>query len=177
MTKMSNPFAFEGMSPTLGRGVWVAPGAQVMGDVVLGDGVNVWYNAVLRGDVHQIRVGDRTNIQDLSMLHVTSGQHPCIVGDDVTVGHRAILHGCSVDHGCLIGMGAIILDGAHIGEFSLIGAGALIAPGKQIPPRSVIMGAPGKIVRQVTDEEVEGFLASARHYVGLAERHQKSLSA
>ena len=164
-------YAFEGKMPVLGADAWVAPGAQVMGDVELGESANVWHNAVLRGDVHQIRVGARTNMQDLSMLHVTTGQHPCVVGHDVTVGHRAILHGCTVERGCLIGMGAIVLDGGVIGEFSLIGAGALVPPGKRIPPRSVVMGAPGKIVRQVTDEEVEAFLESAKHYVALASRH------
>lgn len=173
---MSDIFGFEGTLPILGEGAWVAPGAQVMGDVVLGDGANIWYNAVLRGDVHSIRVGARTNIQDLSVLHVTSGQFACLVGDDVTVGHRAVLHGCTVERGCLIGMGAIVLDGAVVGEFSLIGAGALVAPGKVIPPRSVVMGSPGKIVRQVTDAEVDGFLASAAHYVTLAQRHRASLN-
>ncbi len=170
-------FDFEGKSPLIGERAWVAPGAQVMGDVELGEGANIWYGSVLRGDVHQIRVGARTNIQDLSVIHITSHEFGTYIGDDVTVGHRAILHGCTVERGCLIGMGAIILDGAHIGEFSLIGAGALISPGKKIPPRSVVLGAPGRIVRQVTDEEVEGFLLSAKHYVELAERHRLSATS
>lgn len=167
-------FSFEGKSPVLGDGAWVAPNAQVMGDVELGEGANIWYGAVLRGDVHQIRIGARTNIQDLSVVHITSNEFGTYIGDDVTVGHRAILHGCTVERGSLIGLGAIILDGAHIGEFSLIGAGALISPGKKIPPRSVVLGSPGRIVRQVSDEEVEGFLLSAKHYVELAERHRLS---
>lgn len=173
---MSELLAYNGILPTLGEGAWVAPGARVMGDVELGAGANVWYNAVLRGDVHSIRVGARTNIQDLVMLHVVSGRFGCIVGEDVTVGHSAVLHGCTIGRGCLIGMGAIVLDGAQIGEFSLVGAGALVAPGKVIPPRSVVMGSPGKVVRQVTDEEVESFLHSAVHYMALAERHRASLN-
>lgn len=173
---MSELLPYEGIFPTLGAGAWVAPGARVVGDVELGPDANVWYNAVLRGDVQSIRVGARTNIQDLVMLHVVSNRFGCILGDDVTVGHSAVLHGCTIERGCLIGMGAIVLDGAHVGEFCLIGAGALVAPGKVIPPRSVVMGSPGKIVRQVTDDEVASFLHSAVHYVQLAQRHQKSIS-
>lgn len=165
---------FEGVIPTIGTDAFVAPGATVLGDVDLGPQASVWYGAVLRGDVFPIRVGARSNIQDLSVLHVTSGLHPTNIAEDVTVGHRAILHGCSVERGCLIGMGAIVLDAVEIGEFCLIGAGALVAPGKVIPARSVVLGNPGRIVRQVTDEECESFLASAAHYVELAERHRRS---
>lgn len=147
-----------------------------MGDVHLGDGANVWYGSVLRGDVMPIRVGARTNIQDLTVVHVTSGEYPTHIGHDVTVGHRAIIHGCTVGDFCLIGMGAILLDGAEIGDYSLIGAGAVVTPGTKIPPGSLVLGSPGRVVRQVSDEEREGFVDSARHYVELARRHRASLS-
>ena len=137
---------FEGAWPTLGSGAFIAPSAQVIGRVSLGESASVWYQSVLRGDSLPIRVGARTNIQDLSVLHVTGPDHPCVIGEDVTVGHRAIIHGCTVQDRCLIGMGAILLDGCVIEAECLIGAGALIPPGKRIPSRSVVMGAPGKIV-------------------------------
>lgn len=166
--------AFEGQRPRLGRGAWVAPSADVMGDVELGDDASVWYGAVLRGDVMPIRVGARTNIQDLTVVHVTSGQFPTTIGDDVTVGHRAILHGCTVDHYCLIGMGAIILDGAHVEPYCLVGAGALVTPGTRIPEGSLVLGAPAKVIRPVTDDDRRAFEASAAHYVELARRHAAS---
>jgi carbonic anhydrase/acetyltransferase-like protein (isoleucine patch superfamily) len=166
---------FEGILPTLAPGAWVAPSASVIGDVVLGQDASVWYGSVLRGDVHHIRVGARSNIQDLSMLHVRSHQFGCIVGEDVTVGHHVVLHGCTIGDGCLIGMGAIILDGATIGDGCLIAAGALIPPGMHVPPRSVVMGSPGKIKREVSDEEQAGFRESAAHYVRLMQRHIASL--
>jgi gamma-carbonic anhydrase len=166
---------FEGILPTLAPGAWVAPGASVIGDVWLGQDASVWYGCVLRGDVHHIRIGARTNIQDLSMLHVRSHTHGCIVGDDVTVGHNVVLHGCTIGDGCLIGMGAIILDGAHIEAGCLVAAGALIPPGMHVPAGSVVMGSPAKIKRQVSEEERAGFLDSAAHYVQLMRRHTASL--
>ncbi len=166
---------FEGTFPRCGPGAFVAPGAAVIGDVVLGEDASVWFNAVIRGDVFPIRIGDRTNIQDGAILHVTSGVHATTVGDDVTVGHGAIVHGCTIEDRCLIGMGSVILDGAHIGEGSLIAAGAVVPPGMQVPPGSVVMGSPGKIRRQTTDAEKAGFLMSAAHYVELARRHARPL--
>jgi carbonic anhydrase/acetyltransferase-like protein (isoleucine patch superfamily) len=162
---------FEGTQPVLGNGAWVAPGAHVMGDVVLGADASVWYNSVVRGDVHRIRIGARTNIQDLSLVHIDTGTAPTHIGDDVTVGHKAIIHGCTIEDRCLIGMGAIILSGAHIAEECLVGAGSLVPPGKSYPRRSLLMGSPARVVREVTDEEVEAFLESARHYAELAKRH------
>lgn len=158
----------------LGEGAWVAPGADVIGDVTLGEDANVWYGSVLRGDVMPIEIGARTNIQDLCVLHVTSGEASTTVGPDVTVGHRAILHGCTVEHHCLIGMGAILLDNVQVGAYSLIGAGALLTPGSVVPAGSVVLGAPGKVVRQVTDDERRHFEESAHHYVELARRHRDS---
>ena len=165
---MSEILSYKGILPTLGQDAYVAPGARVIGDVVLGDGASVWFNSVVRGDVMPIRIGARTNIQDLSVLHVSSDTFATTIGDDVTVGHRAIIHGCTIEDRCLIGMGAIILDGAHIEEGCLIAAGALVPPGVRVPAGSMYMGAPGKVRRQVSPEELEGFLESAKHYSELA---------
>jgi carbonic anhydrase/acetyltransferase-like protein (isoleucine patch superfamily) len=151
--------------------VFIAPGAVVLGDVHLGRDVGVWYNAVVRGDAERISVGDGTNIQDLAMLHADPG-FPCVVGDRVTVGHRAILHGCRVEDDCLIGMGAILLNGVRIGRGSVVGAGALLAEGKVIPPGSLVLGAPGRVLREV-DEPMRGRIEHAwRHYVEQARRHR-----
>lgn len=171
---MSGVRSYDGIAPQLAAGVWVAPSADVVGEVILGEDVNIWYGAVLRGDVAPIVVGARSNIQDLAMVHATKGVSRTIVGADVTVGHGAILHGCRIADFCLIGMGAIVLDNVEVGEYCLIGAGALLAPGKKIPPGSVVMGNPGRIVREVTDAERRQFEASARHYVEYARRHAAS---
>lgn len=162
---------FEGTSPDLGDGAFIAEGARVIGDVTLGAEANVWYNCVLRGDVCPIEIGARTNIQDLTVIHVTSGKYGTHVGPDVTVGHRAILHGCTVERESLIGMGATLLDGVHVEEGCLIGAGALLTPGTRVPAGSLVLGSPGKVVREVTEEERESFRERAGHYVDLARRH------
>lgn len=177
MTTEAGISSYAGMTPEIHERAWVAPGAFVIGDVYLGEGASVWYQCVVRGDVHSIHIGARTNIQDLTMIHVTTDKHATYVGEDVTVGHRAILHGCKVGDRALVGMGAIVLDGAEVGAGSLVGAGALVTPGTVIPPRSVVLGSPGKVVREVTDEEYEDFLRSARHYEKLAERHRRELSS
>lgn len=169
---MERVLPFGGKIPELGDGVFIARGAQIIGDVTLGDQASVWFNAVLRGDVMPITIGPRTNIQDLSVVHVTSHTHPTHIGADVTVGHRAILHGCTVEDACLIGMGATLLDGAHIEPGCLIAAGALIPPGMRVPAHSLVMGAPGKIRREVTPEERQRFLDSAAHYVELASSYR-----
>ena len=159
-------------SPSLGRDVFVAPTATVMGKVTLGDESSIWYGSVLRGDVGSIHIGARTNIQDLSLIHVTTNLHDAWIGDDVTVGHRVILHGCTVKAGALIGMGAVILDGAVIGEGSLIGAGALITPRTEIPPGSLVLGSPGKVVKTLGEKEQRELADSAKHYVEIAKRHR-----
>jgi gamma-carbonic anhydrase len=158
---------FLGRHPDLHPSAWVAPSAIVAGDVTLGEGASVWYGASLRGDVHYIRVGDRSNVQDNAVLHVSRETHPCVLGEDVTVGHSAVVHGCTVEDGCLIGMGAVVLDGAVIGAGSTVGAGALVTGGTQVPPRSLVLGAPARVVRGLTDEEVAANLANAAHYVRL----------
>ncbi len=146
---------------------FISSHSTVTGDVSLGRDSSVWHNATLRGDIAPIKVGARTNIQDGAVLHVANDL-PCLVGADVTVGHGAIVHGCKVGDRCLIGMGAILLNGAEIGEESIIGAGALVTEGKKIPPRSLVLGNPGKITRQVTDDEVRKIIESAATYCALA---------
>jgi carbonic anhydrase/acetyltransferase-like protein (isoleucine patch superfamily) len=150
---------------------FIARGAIVLGDVRLGPNSSVWYNSVIRGDTERIEVGEGSNIQDLSMLHADPG-FPCRVGCRVSVGHRAILHGCTVEDDCLIGMGAILLNGVKVGACSVVGAGAVLPEGLIVPPGSVVIGVPGKIVRAV-DEAMRGRIDHTwRHYVELARRHQ-----
>ncbi len=168
--------SFEGHTPALERDVFVAPGAVVLGQVTCGEGSSVWYNTVLRADVAPIRIGARTNIQDLSMVHVTSGGPGTRIGDDVTIGHRAIVHGCTVEDGCLIGMGAVVMDDVVVGRESIVGAGALVTQGTVIPPRSMVLGSPAKVRRTLTDDEVAGLYRSATHYVATAARHRGALS-
>lgn len=145
--------------------VYVDPGAQIIGDVVIGAHSSVWCNAVVRGDVNVIRIGARTNVQDLAMLHVTRRTAPLSIGDEVTIGHAAILHGCTVKNRCLIGMGAIVMDGAVIGEESIVGAGALVTEGTVIPPRSLAVGAPAAVRRALRAEEIAFLAESAANYV------------
>ncbi len=146
---------------------WVAPNATLVGRVRLGAQASVWFGAVLRGDVEPITIGAGTNIQDLCCLHSDPG-YPCTLGERVTVGHGAIVHGAVIEDEVLIGMGAILLNGAHIGQHAIIGAGALIAEGKVIPPRSLVVGTPGRIIRDLTDEEVERICRGAQHYIDAA---------
>lgn len=164
---------FLGKKPTLGNQVFIAPGAQVLGDVHLGDASSVWFNTVLRADINRIVVGHHTNIQDNSVLHL-SDDYPCVLGNYVTVGHRAIVHACAVGDEVLVGMGSIILDGAVIGAQSLIGAGALVTQGMQVPPGSLVLGSPGKVVRQLTDREKQRNRDIAHKYVRMAAHYLKT---
>ncbi len=170
---------FKEWSPKLDKNVWIAQGASVIGRVEMGEDSAIWFGCVIRGDVHHIKIGARTNIQDLSMVHVThhkkpdeSDGNPTIIGDDVTVGHRVMLHGCTIEDACLIGMSATILDGAVIGKESIVGAGSLVTKNKQFPPRSLIMGSPAKVVRELTDAEVAELYASAQRYVAFKNEYQ-----
>ncbi len=151
--------------------VFVADGARVTGDVRLGDQVSIWFNAVLRGDINFIQIGDRTNIQDNCVCHLEN-DIPCIVGSDVTVGHNAILHGCTVEDGCLIGMGAIVLNGARIGKGSIIGAGAVVKEHMVVPPGSLVVGIPGKIIRDCGPGSYDNNVKWAAKYVALAKQHK-----
>ena len=159
---------FGGKTPRLGSGVFVADTAVVTGDVELADGVNVWFGSVLRGDVGWIRVGARTNIQDLSMLHMSHAISNAEIGEDVTVGHGVIIHGAIIGSGALIGMGSILLDNAEIGEEALVAAGTLVTKGTKVPPRHLIRGNPGKVVRELEPEEWKAGRELAARYVELA---------
>jgi len=163
---------FLGAKPKLGRDVYIAPNAVVMGDVTLGDQSSVWYNAVLRADINRIVIGHHTNVQDNSVLHLAD-EYPCVLGNYVTVGHGAIVHACTVQDEVLVGMGAILLDGVVVGEQSIIGARALVTQGTQIPPGSMVMGAPAKIVRPLTPEERADLKGWADKYVHVAAHYLK----
>ena len=158
--------SFQDFTPQIHPSARLAETAAVIGDVALEENVTIWYGAVLRGDVGPIRIGRGSNIQDNCTVHCAVDV-PTVVGENVVVGHGAILHSCTVGDGCLIGMGAILLDGCVIGEGSVIAAGALVPPGKSIPPRSLVMGVPGRVVRQVTEEECAANLVNARRYTAL----------
>ncbi len=159
-----------------GSPAFVAPSAAVSGEVSLGRDCSLWHNTTLRGDLAPIAVGARSNIQDGAVLHVET-THPCIVGEDVTVGHGAIVHGCRIGDRCLIGMGAIILNGAEIGDECIVGAGALVTEGKKIPPRSLVLGMPAKVARSIGDEEVAKILENAASYLRLARRAREEAGA
>ncbi|CAA9454045.1 MAG: Carbonic anhydrase, gamma class [uncultured Rubrobacteraceae bacterium] len=160
--------------PEVAPSAFVAPGAYVVGKVRLGEESSVWYGAVLRGDTEPIRIGARTNIQDGCVLHADPG-YPATIGDDCVVGHRAVLHGCEIGAGSLIGMSATILNGAKIGEGSIVAAGALVPEGKEFPARSLIIGAPAKRIREVSEEQTEDIVRGVRTYVERAAEHRESL--
>ena len=169
--------AFSGTLPSLGARVYVDPGAHVIGDVVLGDDVSIWPGAVLRGDVHYIRVGARSNIQDGAVVHVTHdgpyspGGTPTLIGADVTVGHGALLHACTVEDACLVGMHATLLDGCVVRRHGFVGASALVSPGKVVGPGELWLGNPARLVRRLSDVEIEALYYSAKNYVDLKDRY------
>lgn len=156
---------FDGRSPQIDPSAYVQASAQIIGDVVLGAQSSVWFNVVMRGDVHPIRIGARTNIQDNSTVHVTGGRWATIVGDDVTVGHAAVLHGCRIGDRCLVGIGAIVMDDVEVGDDCLIAAGSLVTPGTKIPPGSLVMGSPAKVARPLRSDELASLKQSALNYI------------
>jgi len=162
-------------SPRIGEGAWVADSAQLIGRVALGEQASVWFNAVLRGDNEWITLGARTNIQESSVLHTDMG-FPLVLGDDVTVGHQVMLHGCTVGDGSLIGIQSVVLNGAKIGRQCLVGAGSVVTEGKEIPDGSLIFGSPAKLVRVLSEEQRLRLMASAAHYVQNAARYRQSLA-
>ena len=168
-------YRIGGKSPRIDPAAWIAPNATVIGDVHLAAGSSIWWNAVLRGDNDTISIGENTNVQDGSVMHTDQGT-PLTLGRDITVGHMVMLHGCTVGDGSLIGIGSIVLNRAIIGRNCLIGANSLIPEGKTIPDRSLVMGSPGKVVRELTDDEVAHLLAAARHYVDNALRYRGELA-
>ena len=164
--------SFQGILPTISKDVFVAPSADIIGDVVIGENSSIWFGAVIRGDVNFIKIGKNTSIQDLCMVHVThftledkSDGAPTMIGDNVTVGHCVTLHGCTIEDACLIGMSSTILDGAVIGKESIVAAGSLVTKNKIFPPRSMIMGNPAKWVRELRDDEVASLYQSADNYI------------
>ena len=156
---------FRGVYPQIQDSAYVDASAQVIGDVHIGEQSSIWCNAVLRGDMYYIRIGDRSNVQDNCVIHTRTGSHPTILEDEVTVGHSVTLHGCYVERGALIGIGSIVLDDARVGAQSLIAAGSLISPGTIIPPRSLVLGIPARVKRPLTDEEVIGLDTFWKNYV------------
>jgi gamma-carbonic anhydrase len=164
--------AFQGTVPQIHAEAFIEQSAQVIGDVVIGAQSSVWFYSVIRGDVNYIRIGERTNIQDCCMVHVTLNKFPTFIGSDTTVGHRALIHGAKVGDHCLIGMGAILLDGVEIGDYSLVGAGAVVPPGMKVPPRTLVMGVPAKVVRAMTEEDIERIKHQGLEYLSLAKRYQ-----
>ena len=163
---------YRGVAPRLHDTVLVMEGGTVIGDVEIGEGSSIWPGVVVRGDVHHVRIGARTNLQDGAVVHVTTDRHPAQIGDDVTVGHRAVLHGCTVKDRCLVGIGAVVLDGAVVGPDALVGAGALVTPGTVVPPGSMFLGSPARAKRPLTDEERAALRETAAHYVELAARYR-----
>jgi len=155
---------YKGKWPKFGQGVYIAEGAQIVGDVEIGDHSSVWYNCVIRGDVDIVRIGTHTNIQDGSIGHVMKNECPLILHDYVTIGHGVMLHGCTVESHCLIGMRATLLNNVVVGEHSIVGAGALLTEGTRIPPRSLVLGMPAKVKRALTEEEVQSIDEYARRY-------------
>ena len=174
-----NIITFEGMTPKIGQKSWVHSSSTIIGDVELGEDVSIWPGVVIRADVNRVVIGDRTNIQDGSIIHVTNpganppDGYPTIIGNDVTVGHGAMLHGCTIGDGVLIGMRAILLDGSRVESHSILGAGALLAPGKVVRSGEVWVGAPARRIKVLSEEEIEGLYLSAKQYVTLKDRYLK----
>jgi carbonic anhydrase/acetyltransferase-like protein (isoleucine patch superfamily) len=164
---------YGGRAPRIDPAAFAVEGSTILGDVEIGPGASIWFGVVVRGDVNAVRIGARTNVQDLTVIHVTGGTHPTVVGDEVTIGHRAVLHGCTVHDRCLIGIGAIVLDGAVVGPESMVGAGALVPPGMVVPPRTRVLGSPARVKRPLTEAEVEHLRASADRYAGYAAQYRR----
>lgn len=169
-------FHYKKSYPELGSDVFVASGAKLIGDVKIDIGSSVWYNCVIRGDIHYIKIGKDTNIQDGSVLHVTYDKHPLNIGDYVTVGHNVTLHGCTINNSCLIGMGSVLLDGCTIEENAVVAAGSVVKQGFVVPSGKLVAGVPAKVIRDLSKDEIDGIRASALHYVENAVISQKSIN-
>jgi carbonic anhydrase/acetyltransferase-like protein (isoleucine patch superfamily) len=167
-------YELDGVAPRLADTAWVADNAQVIGDVVIGDGASVWFGTTVRGDTDTITIGAGSNVQDGSVLHADDGV-PLVIGENVTVGHQVMLHGCTIGDESLIGIGAIVLNGAKIGKNCLVGAGSLVTEGKEFPDGSMIIGSPARVVKSLSPEQIEGLRQSARHYTANAERFRQGL--
>lgn len=168
-------FELNGVRPTLAQGVFVAPTASVIADVVVGEESSLWFGVVVRGDVFPIRIGMRTNVQDNTVVHVTAGEAATDIGDDVTIGHSAVIHGCTIGNRCLVGMGSIILDGAVLEDECMVAAGSLVPPRMRVPSRSLVMGRPAKLVRALGAAELTHLRSAAAHYADLARAYHAGL--
>jgi len=164
---------YRGQLPRVHPTAFIDDSAQVIGDVDIGEESSIWMCAVIRGDVHWIKIGRRSNIQDATVVHAMTGTHPTSIGDNVTIGHAAVVHGCTIDNGCLIGMGSILLNGAQIGAGSVVAAGTVITENMKVPPKSLVMGSPGKVKRLLTQAEVAGIQLYADRYVGYRLEYMK----
>ncbi len=162
---------FKGVFPTIHPTAFVDQSAQVIGDVHVGAESSIWMNVVVRGDQNSIRIGERTNVQDLTLVHIMKDTHPTVIGNDVTIGHSAVVHGCTIEDRCLIGMGAILLNGVRVGTGSIVAAGSLCPEGMVIPPGSMVMGVPARVKRSLTADEVAFFRTSAQNYVRYAQQY------
>ena len=160
--------SYKGVWPRIGAGVFLAPGARVIGDVEIGEASSIWFNCVLRGDVHRIRIGAGTNVQDGTVIHVTYEKYATVIGDNVTIGHKALLHGCVLEDGAFIGMQATVMDGCVVEGGAMVGAGALVTPGKRVPKRELWVGRPARCLRSLSEEELAERAWSSEHYRGLA---------
>ena len=165
--------SFLDKKPKIGKNVYISETAVVIGNVILENDVNIWFGSVIRGDMHYIKIGSKTNIQDNSVIHVTADVSPTNIGSGVTIGHGAIIHGCTINDNCMIGMGATILDDAIIGEGSLIGAGSLVPPNMEVPSRSLVVGLPGKVIREISEEEYRMIINRPQEYIDLASKYNK----
>lgn len=173
---MGEVYALGGKKPKIHASVVLCPGSRVVGDVEVGEGSSLWFNTVVRGDVERVRIGKRTNVQDLAMIHVTHGRYACLIGDDVTIGHQAMLHGCRIRGRSLIGMGAVVLDDVEVGEDTIVAAHSLVRVGFKVPPRTLVAGVPAMVKRDLKPEEIEEIAASAVRYAGYAAEYASGLS-
>ena len=164
--------SFNNIFPKVHQTAFVPDDAIVIGDVEIGEDASVWFGSIVRGDVNYIRIGARTNIQDATVIHVSSRTHTTILEEEITVGHRVTLHGCHIERGCLIGIGSILMDGVRVGARSLVGAGSLLTPGTQVPPRSLVLGSPARVKRELTDDELAFLDRSWRNYVELKAKYR-----
>ena len=164
---------YQNITPKLASSVFCVDSAEIIGDVEIGANSSVWFQVVIRGDVNYVRIGERTNIQDGTVIHVTHKIHPTVVGDDVTIGHNVTLHGCKIGHRCLIGMGAVVMDAAEIEDDAMVAAGALVTPGTRVLSGTIYAGSPAKYKRHLSDEEIAGLKQSAQNYLNYTENYRK----
>jgi carbonic anhydrase/acetyltransferase-like protein (isoleucine patch superfamily) len=164
-------YPYKGILPTIAESAWISPTASIVGDTHIGARSNIWFGVTVRGDVHHVRIGEATNIQENAVVHVTHQKHPCIIGHRVTVGHGAIIHACTLGDECLVGMGSIVLDGAVVESGAMVAAGAVVSPGKVVPKGHIWAGTPAKLLRPMSDEEKRYLAWSSEHYCKLAEAY------